>query len=234
MSTQQQKQKPEYTLDPLTEEDVAGYLRAHPDFFERHLALLSDLSVPHPCGRAVSLVARQVSALREQNQQLRQKMMELVQTARDNAATHERVQRLTLALLETRTLDEALFVTTDQLRNEFQADRVAFWLYAVPANAGGGDIHSLKREEPALSAFSRFFQERRPLCGRLRSEQLNFLFGEHAEKVGSAVLLPLGETEPLGMLAIGSHAEDRFHPGMGTGVLRQLSELLSRALQTRA
>lgn len=236
MSTQK-KQKHDLSHEPgtapLGEEDIAAYLRDHPDFFEHQLELLTTLRVPHPCGRAVSLVERQVTALREQNKQLRQKMLDLVQAARENAGTHERVQRLTLALLETRSVDEVLFVVTDLLRNEFQADLVAFWLYEVPANAGGGDIHRLSREEPALGAFTRFFKERRPLCGRLRSEQLAFLFGEQAATVGSAVLLPLGETTPLGMLAVGSHAEDRFHPGMGTAVLRQLGELLSQALQTR-
>ena len=231
MSTQPEQALP---VDTFGEEDVAGYLREHPDFFENHLALLASLRVPHPCGTAVSLVERQIGLLREQNRQLRNKMMNLVQIARENTVTQEKVQRLTLALLEARTLDEVLFSAIDQLRQEFQADLVAFWLYEAPANACGDDIHRLEDGAPGLDAFKRFFTERRPLCGRLRSEQLAFLFGRQAETVASAVLLPLGEARPLGMLAIGSHSEDRFHPGMGTSVLMQLGELLSRALRTRA
>lgn len=230
MNTQPEQALP---VDALGAEDVAGYLREHPDFFENHLALLASLRVPHPCGSAVSLIERQVGILREQNRQLRAKMMNLVQIARENTVTQEKVQRLTLALLETRTLDEALFSTLDQLRQEFGADLIAFWLYEAPDNACGADIHRLTDDAPGLEAFERFFKARRPLCGRLRSEQLAFLFGEQANEVGSAVLLPLGETTPLGMLAIGSRSEDRFHPGMGTSVLMQLGELLSRILQTR-
>lgn len=51
----------------LDENEVADFLRAHPDFFERHLALLSELVVPHSSrGGAVSLLERQVGVLRDQ------------------------------------------------------------------------------------------------------------------------------------------------------------------------
>ena len=51
----------------LAEREVADFLRRHPDFFERHLALLTELVVPHS-GRtgAVSLLERQVTVLRDQ------------------------------------------------------------------------------------------------------------------------------------------------------------------------
>ena len=53
MSTQR---KPEFVEEELSDEVVQDYLEAHPDFFERHSALLSTLTVPHGAGEAVSLV----------------------------------------------------------------------------------------------------------------------------------------------------------------------------------
>ena len=51
----------------LDENEVADFLRTHPDFFERHLALLTELVVPHSSrGGAVSLLERQVGVLRDQ------------------------------------------------------------------------------------------------------------------------------------------------------------------------
>ena len=40
----------------LDDATVAGYLRSHPDFFERMPGLISELSLPHDAGSAVSLV----------------------------------------------------------------------------------------------------------------------------------------------------------------------------------
>ncbi|MDX1432677.1 MAG: DUF484 family protein, partial [Gammaproteobacteria bacterium] len=68
-----------------SEEDaVVEYLRANPEFFSRHPGLLEQLSVPHSCGEAVSLVEYQVSVLRDQIHDLRRRMQVLVANARDN------------------------------------------------------------------------------------------------------------------------------------------------------
>ena len=51
-------------------EDVAQYLQDHPQFFEEHLDLLAQISLPHPHGgRTISLSERQLVALREKNKQ---------------------------------------------------------------------------------------------------------------------------------------------------------------------
>ena len=44
----------------LTEDSIADYLRANPEFFERHASLLNNLRLPHDAGgAAVSLIERQ-------------------------------------------------------------------------------------------------------------------------------------------------------------------------------
>ena len=46
-------------------DDVAQYLKQHPDFFDSHPELLEHLHVPHGGNGTVSLVERQLKVLRE-------------------------------------------------------------------------------------------------------------------------------------------------------------------------
>ena len=51
----------------VNEREVAAFLCRYPDFFERHPEILTELSIPHPdSGQAVSLLERQLTALRAQ------------------------------------------------------------------------------------------------------------------------------------------------------------------------
>jgi len=84
---------------------------------------------------------------------------------------------------------------------------------------------------PELAAFSELRKSQEPVCGRLKPELLQFLFGELAGEVSSAVLLPFGSA---GFLGIGSADPNRFHPGMGTVFLRQIAELIETALLAAA
>lgn len=230
MSMQQNSSQPLADVE-LTEDEVVDFLSNNPEFFEQHLSLLEQLTIPHPCGDAVSLIERQLSMFREQNGQLRSKMMDLVRVARDNSSTHERVHRLTLALLEATTIDEVLNCVQVKLRDEFAADLVRFHLFMEPnENSSDLGVRYISRDDQEMSLFSEFFAMHRPLCGRLRPDQVRYLFGDSAEQVGSAVLIPLSGGDRLGMLAIGSYSEERFHPGMGTLVLGQLGELISYAI----
>ena len=214
--------------ESISEEAVEQYLRAHPDFFERHMALLSVLKLPHTTGGAVSLIERQVGVLRDKNHQLERKLMDLVQVARDNEHLSSRLHQLALGLIEADGIDAVLATTQDVLRSEFKADHVVIRLLGDAQRAQS--LHFVARDHPDMAQFNTAFEDKRPICGRLGATQLSFLFGDDAEHIGSAVMVPLSEAEPVGMLALGSHEQTRFHPGMGTLFLGYLGELVSRAV----
>ncbi len=88
----------------------------------------------------------------------------------------------------------------------------------------------LDPEDKQLAPFADFRREARPLCGRLRQDKLAVLFGNDAERIRSAALLPLDEECRTGVLGIGSYEEDRFHPGMGTVFLKLMGQVLGRSL----
>jgi uncharacterized protein YigA (DUF484 family) len=74
------------------------------------------------------------------------------------------------------------------------------------------------------------FASGKPRCGQVRDTQREFLFGTEANDMGSIALVPLGEKGSLGLLALGSADQDRFHPGMSTEFLARMGDLVAVAL----
>ena len=66
------------------EQEVASYLTAHPDFFDRHAEVLRQMALSHASGEAASLLERQLKLLREENRRLKSQFDELVAFARNN------------------------------------------------------------------------------------------------------------------------------------------------------
>ena len=59
----------------ITSEQVAGFLKDHPEFFDQYADLLALITVPDPhSGRAVSITERQLFSLREKLRMLEAKM----------------------------------------------------------------------------------------------------------------------------------------------------------------
>jgi uncharacterized protein YigA (DUF484 family) len=92
----------------------------------------------------------------------------------------------------------------------------------------GVDYHDPDAAE--LQNFEAFLKTSRPQCGRFKREQLQYLFGDQAQAIESAALIPLGHHCKLGLMAIGSREASRFHPGMGTLFLTHLGELMELLL----
>jgi len=228
MTTSQQTQSP---VLPLEEKTVADYLRDNPEFFQNNASLLASLQIPHAISPAVSLVEYQVKVLRDQNSQLKRKLMDLVQVARDNNRLNERMHQLTLGLIKVSTLEALLDTLRENLLGEFKADTVIMRLAGMTeaqTRECGVDYYDPAAAE--LQHFEAFLKTSRPQCGRFKREQMQYLFGDQAQAIESAALIPLGHHCKVGMMAIGSQEASRFHPGMGTLFLTHLGELMELLL----
>jgi hypothetical protein len=215
----------------LEEKAVADYLRDNPEFFQNNPSLLAGLQIPHSCGGAVSLVEHQVRVLRDQNRQLKRKLMDLVHVARDNNRLNERMHQLTLGLVSSSSLEALLDTLREHLQGEFSADTVTVRLAGIPeARARECAVDQFSGDDPQLEHFESFYKTCRPQCGRFKPQQLEYVFGDQAQAVESAALIPLGKKGQIGLLAIGSQESNRFHPGMGTLFLSHLGELLELLL----
>ncbi len=215
----------------LDEKMVADYLRHHADFFERHQALLVELRLPHEAGGAVSLIERQVKILREQRQQLKNKLGVLIHNAKYNEELSQRLHELTLALLKATDLKELFEILKDRLLDRFNADAVTIRLFRTPPPGYSG-VEFTGQDELHARRFERVFNAEEPLRGRLSPELLEELFKTGAADIASAALIPLGNSsEPLGVLSLGSHDPERFHQQAGAMFLRSLGEIFTSVMK---
>ena len=220
---------------PAEEAGIADYLTRNPDFFERHATLLTKIKLPHSRGAAtVSLVERQVQALREKNQALESRLRELIDVARGNDALAAKIHRLACRLVRARNATTLLDSMESSLREDFGASE---WLLLLapsrPSGLSGIDSRHLRMinaSAPELKMFETLFESARPRCGQIRDSQRDFLFGAGTIEIGSAALVPLGREVGFGLLAIGSPDAQRFHPTMSTDFLARIGDLVSEAV----
>lgn len=216
------------------EEAVARFLEQNPDFFERRPELLAALTLSHEVeGRAVSLIERQVQALRTREQNLQRELRELLTIARENDVLGARLHRLALAVIDGRTAEETLDEALELLRNDFRLDAATIRI-GVPASLAGTRPEFVAPDDRRLAAVLRQFSAGKPVCGgRYEDSVLTFLFGSSAAEIRSSALVPLGADPVRGVLALGSSDPHRFHAGMGTVYLARLGELIAHALARR-
>ena len=217
--------------DTVDEADVIRYLNDHPDVLANYPELLTRLVIPHPTGAATSLVERQVSLLRGENQALKAKIDELVGIARENEDLNQRFHRLALELLDTGQLRDVLALVQDQVQTFFYTDFVCFRF--LPGISGAGDALDgllLDADSGILDTVKPWIARRKPVCGRLDDKVHRQLFGDDAQ-IGSSALVPLYHTADFGLLCLGSQSGGRFELSMGTIFLQQLGELVSNRLK---
>lgn len=217
----------------FTEADIAEYLRSHPDFFERHAALLVSLKLPHPTGGAVSLMERQVSVLRERNDELDRQFKDLLSVARQNNDLVEKIHQLSVKLMRVDGAAARLEQLENSLREDFAAESAVLVLFPRAGRTWperDGFVEQIDREDPSLKPFAAFLKAARPRCGPIRDRQRDLLFSRDPSSIASAAMVPLGESAELGFLVIGSRDPDHFHPGKRVDFLHRLGELVTAAL----
>lgn len=209
----------------ITAEQVEGYLHDHPEFFNDHLHLLERMHIPHPSGNAVSLISKQLELFRGRHQDLEKQLTELIEIARENDVCHERMHKLTLALLDSKTIEQAVEHLKIVLAEYFLTDFVTVKIIK-PDLSDIPKTLMMPPESEDLKAFSKELASHQPTCGRPTLAQAKILFGDSALEVRSYTLIPMLYTELEGFLAVGSREESRFHYSMGSLFLTQMSELV--------
>jgi uncharacterized protein YigA (DUF484 family) len=220
------------TVETIDEQAIALYLQQHPDFFERHMPLLTRLRLQHPRNAAtVSLIERQVEVLRDKHAALEQQLAEFVRVARANDALADKIQRFTQRLLRTTTVAAALTQVEASLREDFDAYH-GILILQQPIVAGAAErfVRVVPAGDPVFHTFDALLASGKPRCGQVRDIQREFLFGTEAAEIGSVALIPLSDLSPPGLLALGSVDRDRFHPGMSTDFLSRMGALIAAAI----
>jgi uncharacterized protein len=222
-------------IERIDEDSIADYLQRNPDFFDRHASLLTRLKLSHSRGAAtVSLIERQVVALREKSETLEARLRELIDVARENDVLSDKIHKLACRLIRARTAPAILDGLETSLREDFGASE---WLIVMGsgqeselAKISSRHLRTVKQGAAELKMFDTLFESGRPRCGQIRDSQRDFLFGANNIEIGSAALVPLGPQPHFGLLAIGSPDAEHFHPAMSTEFLAHIGELVSEAV----
>ena len=219
--------------DSLSEEQeierqVREYLLNHPDFFENNPDLIANISLPHESGNAVSLVERQVTVLRERNMEMRHRLNNMLETARENDKLFDRTKRLVLGLLETTSLQQLVETLYNSLKSDFGIEFYSLKLISDAPECSGQPFFT--RSEQAQQGIGSLLRSNRPLCGILRKEELAFLFGEQADQIGSVAAIPLGHGKTIGVLALGNSDPHFYRSSMGTLFLSHIADILNRMI----
>src|SRR5687767_71402 len=213
----------------MNAEDIARFLRTHPQFFDQNPDLLESIQVPHPYGgRAIPLSERQAVALRDKVRLLESRLAELIQFGEENDVISEKVHRLAVALVGARDFPALAHSLYFHLREDFAVPHVALrvWGKAVPVDFDEAQAveEAQRRQAEMLGA---------PQCGPAADNLFSAWFKGAADHVRSIALVPLGQTKVFGLLALGSEDPKRFFPEMGTLYLRRIGELCAAGVTAR-
>ena len=214
-------------------EEVAAYLREHPDFLIRHADLVQHLTPPMvPRGSNVlDLQYYMLDRLQAEVGRLRGEQRELLTTSRANLHNQNRIHAAALFLLDAQSFEQLIQTITTDLAVLLDLD-----VSRLIVESGDRD---LPRNETVgvrvvkAGSIDRWLGRREMvLAGRVYGDPA--VFGGAAGLVCSQALIRLhisGESPP-GMLAFGSREPDLFHQGQGTELLNFLARVVERCIRT--
>lgn len=202
-----------------TPEDIALFLRQHPDFFIQNADIFAEFKLPHPhSGKAISLGERQILTLRERLKQTENTLAGLIHNAKSNDAISLRLYQWVehlVALPDSDTLADAIRAT---LIEDFglQDATVRWWGATPPEDA---------------TLLDSLANQAAPAVGSSLDHPAVALLAQPPASVAIIVLRHdvIGD-QPAGVLVLGADSADRFTPDMGTHFLATIGALASATL----
>ncbi len=213
----------------VNSEQVEKFLQQNPEFFHDHLDLLEQISIPHPSGSAISLISKQLEIFRSRHHEQENQLNSLIDIARENDTSFNRMHELTLSLLEADSLENVVANLDQVIKECFLTDFVSLKIFKENPESAIANLF-VPPEDPAIKYFETLFKKNQPTCGHPTLEQANFLFGDAALEVKSCAIVPLIFTDLKGIFAVGSLQKGRFHYSMGNLFLTQIGEIIGTRL----
>ena len=209
-------------------EEVASYLKQHPEFFEDYAEALAEIYISHPHGgRAISISERQILTLRDRAKQLEGKLREVIQFGEENDAIGEKVHRFSVALITSPDMRGVLNAVYSSLSEDFAVPHVVLRAWQGSAPTGTAELGSAS---DATREFANNLST--PQCGADHAPEgvTSELFGDSASLLKSFAYIPLRGSDTYGLLAFASEDAERFYPEMGTVYLKRIGDMVGAAL----
>jgi uncharacterized protein YigA (DUF484 family) len=216
----------------LTEDQVAAWLRAHPDFLARRPRLLMTLAPPaRPLGdNVVDLQHAMLRRLQEMVAALDEQRRTLILGGRANRSNQARIHDCVLALISATSLKHLVHTVTTDLAVLCDVDVATLCVEAdgdTPSRPAAG-VRLLR-----TGTVRRLFGDGRDVLLRDNVAGDRAIFGAGSGLVRSEALLRLrvGGHTPPGLLALGSRRPGRFQPGQATELFAFLARVLERSIR---
>jgi len=214
----------------LSADDVVSYLKTNPDFFVEQEDLLADLSLPHESGKAISLLERQVTILRDRGIDARQKLNNLLENARNNDQLFDTTRNLVLALLRAKDITEIADVAQDQLSNQANIDSCEVIIVARQGLRVSDSVR-LEAEDNLKERFADVFRLKRTHCGPIGEEQTQYLFPASGNNIKSTALCPvISNGDVLALIAFGNSSDNYFNVNLDTLFLDFIGHVVGAVL----
>lgn len=215
----------------LNDENVAEYLRNHPDFFKSHSDIMSEVVAPERwTGDGVVDMQRFMLDRRSSEiDELRDCAQEVIETSRSNMSTQTRTHAAVLAAVTAKGFEHLVQVLTDDWPFLLDVDvvTIGFEPFGVQApNLVSNEIQSL--DEGDVDLFVGIDQD---ICLYREIADDGKLFGSGAGLVQSAAIARLRPSiaSPVGIMALGSRS-NVFHPGQGSELIGFLVRVLESVI----
>ncbi|MCU0839408.1 MAG: DUF484 family protein [Rhodospirillales bacterium] len=216
--------------DALSEELVADYLVANPDFFLKRPDVLACMMPPERWSddAVADLQRYMVKSLREELNGLRDCTNDVIETSRANLVIQDRTHAAVVTMLEAADLAALIAFVNDHLGPHLGVDRAAIGIEIRPNGLFATGLRALPPGE-----IDRILGEGNIVALKRATRDETLLFGDHAAEIRSAALvrLSLAPVAPDGMLAFGATGEGAFHPQQGTELIRFLARIVSLCLK---
>lgn len=212
----------------MNSEDVAQYLKAHPEFFEQYAEMIAEINIPHPHGgRTIPISERQILTLRDKGKQLEGKLREVIQFGEENDVVSQKMHALALALLRARDAAAVARTALKLLHEDFAVPHVALRLW----RGAHDELAEFLVASEATRGYAAGLTD--PTCSVEAAADTLSLFGAGVPKLGSFAYVPLRDGrdgEVFGLLALASADAQRYYRDMGTLYLSRLGDLIGCAL----
>lgn len=228
--------------DSLYAEQVSRYLRSHPQFFEQHAHLLTEIFLPSPHGNGtISLTERQQLAQRDKIRVMESKMAQLIAFAEQNDKISQHVHQFSVQLLASPGLDGLSSLLAQSMQQIFAVSHSQLLIWHSPSDPS---LAQDKLFSPVPSAFQDWVSSLSlPHCG----EKPVLADGVVPEQLQSFAFMPLykgvdnkdienkggDKKQVYGVLILGSEDAARFKADMGSVYLQRIGDLVSAAVATQ-
>jgi uncharacterized protein len=219
--------------DDLAPEEVAGYLRQHPDFLNEYPDLIPAL-VPPQFDHGDSVVDMQhfmLERMRGEIAQMKARERTLLAAAEANAGVQTRVHKAARKLLAARSFEHLIEIITGELPEVLEVAATALCVEnAAPMPEKARDIGVVVLKPGTID---NLVPVRRGIALKHDTPGDKTIFGENAARVRSVALMRLGfgPGAPPGLFALGATARDGFDERQGTELLAFLAHVIQNSIR---